>query len=112
MIDGAKASLSANFNVDPSISDAIFGIVVYGAAIISIFYFLVPFKWYLRVFKGKAYADNYKHYLHSINRDLDDATDIIYYLKEENLGKTSSVYFDKTILMEKLKRFNIKHKGE
>jgi hypothetical protein len=44
MIDNAKSSLSASFGVDPAISDTIFGIIVYGAAVISIFYFLVPFK--------------------------------------------------------------------
>jgi simple sugar transport system permease protein len=44
MIDGSKVALQTSLGVDPSISDCIFGIVVYGAAIISIFYYLVPFK--------------------------------------------------------------------
>jgi simple sugar transport system permease protein len=44
MIDGSKSFISATYGVDPTISDTIFGIVVYGSAIISIFTFLVPFK--------------------------------------------------------------------
>jgi ABC-type uncharacterized transport system permease subunit len=44
MIDSSKAAFSVYLNVDPSITDMIFGIVVYGAAVISIFYFLIPYK--------------------------------------------------------------------
>jgi hypothetical protein len=42
MIDGSKSEIS--HLVDPHISDLMFGVVVYGAAIISFFYYVVPFK--------------------------------------------------------------------
>jgi hypothetical protein len=44
MIDGAKANISQIYGVDHSISDLMFGIIVYGAAIISFFYYVVPFR--------------------------------------------------------------------
>lgn len=112
MIDGSKSALSTMYGVDPSISDAIFGIIVYGAAIISIFYFLVPFRWFIRIFKGKTYADNYQHYVNHINQHADDASSIIYYLKEKSLGKISNDYFDQKLLNEKMKQFNIRTSGK
>jgi ABC-type uncharacterized transport system permease subunit len=42
MIDSSKAEIS--LIVDPHISDLMFGIVVYGSAIIAFFYHVVPFK--------------------------------------------------------------------
>jgi simple sugar transport system permease protein len=108
MIDGTKAALSTNYGIDPSISDAIFGIIVYGAAVISIFYFLVPFKWYLRIFRGKVYADNYQNYINSVNQDLDDASTTIYYLKHKNLSPDSDYCFDQQFLVAKMKKFGIR----
>jgi simple sugar transport system permease protein len=43
MIDASKAAL-IDLSIQPAMTDAIFGIVVYGAAVISLFYFIVPFK--------------------------------------------------------------------
>jgi simple sugar transport system permease protein len=43
MIDASKVAL-IGLNIQPAMTDAIFGIVVYGAAIISLFYFIVPFR--------------------------------------------------------------------
>jgi ABC-type uncharacterized transport system permease subunit len=47
MIDGAKGAIQSVCHVDPAISDLIFGIVVYGAAVVMIFYYIVPYTWYL-----------------------------------------------------------------
>jgi simple sugar transport system permease protein len=44
MIDGSKADIQGILSVDHSISDLMFGVVVYGAAIISFFYYVVPFR--------------------------------------------------------------------
>jgi hypothetical protein len=108
MIDGAKSSLSVEYGIDPAISDAIFGTIVYGAAIISIFYFLVPYKWYVRIFKGKAYADNYQNYINAMNKNLDDANSVIYYLKLMCLNKPIDNHFDQHLINERLKQFQIK----
>jgi simple sugar transport system permease protein len=107
MIDSSKVSLQTLYGVDPAVADTIFGIVVYGAAIISIFYFLVPYKWYLRIFKGKAYANNYAQYVDNINQDLDDATSIIHYLHHQNLDQNYLNSINKDSLKLRMKKFNI-----
>jgi hypothetical protein len=105
MIDGSKGGLSVNLGIDPSISDAIFGIVVYGAAVISIFYFLVPYQWYLRIFKGKVFANNYQQYINRINHYLDDAQSAIHYLKQRVNHKKNIE--DHELILARLKEFKI-----
>jgi predicted nucleic acid-binding Zn-ribbon protein len=71
-------------------TDAIFGIVVYGAAVISLFYFIVPFKWYLRIFKGKAYTDHYDKYVDHVMSEINRANSALYYLHKIHKMKFQS----------------------
>ncbi|MDR0740011.1 MAG: ABC transporter permease [Mycoplasmataceae bacterium] len=109
MIDGSKVALQTSLGVDPSISDCIFGIVVYGAAIISIFYYLVPFKWYLRIFKGKIYADNYAHYVNNVNKDLDDAVSLIHSVQQK---KNISVHNSRKKIYKAFAKLRVTRKKE
>ncbi|GHU33047.1 hypothetical protein FACS1894166_07640 [Bacilli bacterium] len=44
MIDSAKGTLQVVCQIDTAISDLMFAIIVYGAAIVAIFYYFVPYR--------------------------------------------------------------------
>jgi hypothetical protein len=59
-----------------------FGIVVYGTAVISVFYYLVPFRWYLLICRGKNYADGHQKYERYAMQILSDASNDFYAFKK------------------------------
>jgi simple sugar transport system permease protein len=42
MVQNAKASIQSAYAVDPAIADLMFGVIVYGAAAISLIYYFKP----------------------------------------------------------------------
>jgi simple sugar transport system permease protein len=42
MVDNAKATIQSAYSVDPAIADLMFGVIVYGAAAISLIYYFKP----------------------------------------------------------------------
>jgi hypothetical protein len=64
----------------------------------------------LRIFKGKAYADNYQHYINHVNQEIDDATSLLHYLKQQSIHNSNNDnnYFDEKQLKIRLKKFNLR----
>jgi hypothetical protein len=102
MIDSAKASMSVNLGVDSHISDLIFGIVVYGSAIVAIFYYIVPFKWYQKLFKGKKYVEKYTAYSYDVLKEIEDVDNVLYFIKKRQKNNIDNFGLEKE-MFEKYK---------
>lgn len=80
MVESSKASISG-LGIDGQITNLIFGIIVYGAAAIALFYWFKPWLWLIRLFKGKEYLKNYKDYVINVQNELQDTSDALNYLR-------------------------------
>ena len=77
MIDTSKSSISAVCGVDPNIAQLMFGVIVYGAAIISAFYFFTPWVWLKQLLYGKNTKKAYQEYNEDIRKHLSNCNNTI-----------------------------------
>lgn len=90
MIQGAKANISQVCGVDIAIADLMFGIIVYGSAIITIFYWFKPWIWIKRIFMGKTKVKRYDDFIKQNQSNIDDLNDKEFLLK--NYYKLLKIY--------------------
>ncbi len=77
MIETAKSSIAQSCGVDSYISDLMFGIIVYGAAIVSLLYYVQPWKWFMKNhFKNKQVS--YEEYTFDIETQISEYSDAIF----------------------------------
>ena len=77
MIDISKSSMQAVCGVDPNIAQLMFGVIVYGAAIISAFYFFTPWVWFKQLFYGPNAKKAYQEYNEDIRKHLSNCNNTI-----------------------------------
>ena len=77
MIDSAKASISANCAVDPNIAQLMFGVIVYGAAVITAFYFFTPWVWLKQLFYGREAKKAYQEFNEDIRTHLSNCNNTL-----------------------------------
>lgn len=82
MIDTSKATISQVCSVDPNVTNLMFGIVVYGAAIITVFYRFTPILWVRKWLHWKNGDKIYSQYLENLQDNIKLASDHTYYLKK------------------------------
>lgn len=80
MIDTSRAALSG-IGIDGSINDLIFGIVVYGSAIISFFLLMRPWEWMIYLFRGKKYFLAHREYVATMQQHITDVRSAMFNLK-------------------------------
>ena len=101
MVQNAKASIQSAYSVDPAIADLMFGVIVYGAAAISLIYYFKPWIWMRKVVDGKKNAVDYRSYSHHLANKIEESRGAIYF--------TNDIYhINKQVehLNKKLDRFN------
>ena len=80
MVENAKPAIQSLL-VDPAVTDLMFGVIVYGAAIISLMYYFKPWIWLRKLFDGKNNENNYHRYVNEQNKNIDDVKSTIYTIK-------------------------------
>lgn len=78
MVQNAKSTIQTELLVDPVIADLMFGIIVYGAAIISLMYYFKPWIWIRKIFDGRRNEANYNKFIHDQGDNIDNAVSTIY----------------------------------
>lgn len=78
MVENAKATIQSTYSVDPAISDLMFGVIVYGAAAISLIYYFKPWIWLRKVVDGKKNEVDYNSYSHHLTNKLEESQAAIY----------------------------------
>ncbi len=78
MVENAKVPIQNDYLVDPAVANLMFGVIVYGAAIISLMYYFKPWIWLRKLFDGKNNENNYYRYVNEQNKNIDDAKSAIY----------------------------------
>lgn len=78
MVQNAKSTIQTELLVDPVITDLMFGIIVYGAAIISLMYYFKPWIWIRKIFDGRRNEANYNKFIHDQGDNIDNAVSTIY----------------------------------
>ena len=78
MVENAKATIQSAYSVDPAISDLMFGVIVYGAAAISLIYYFKPWIWLRKVVDGKKNEMDYRSYSHHLTNKLEESQGAIY----------------------------------
>lgn len=78
MVQNAKSTIQTELLVDPVITDLMFGIIVYGAAIISLMYYFKPWIWIRKLFDGRKNEENYNKFVHNQSYNIDNAVSAIY----------------------------------
>lgn len=81
MVQNAKSTIQTELLVDPVITDLMFGIIVYGAAIISLMYYFKPWIWIRKLFDGKRNETSYNKFVHDQGDNIDNVISTIYTLK-------------------------------
>ena len=81
MVDVAKAGMQQQLNIQPTITDLLFGIIVYGSATISIFYLFKPWIWFLNWKNNKNNYTNYLNYNTSREKTINETKELIHTLK-------------------------------
>ena len=79
MVDNAKATIQSAHSVDPAIADLMFGVVVYGAAVISLIYYFKPWIWLRKIVDGKKNEAEYRSYSHHLTNKLEESWGAIYF---------------------------------
>ena len=77
MIDISKSSMSTFCGVDPNIAQLMFGVIVYGAAIIAFFYYFTPWVWLKQIFYGENAKKAYQDYNEDIRKHLSNCNNTI-----------------------------------
>ncbi len=81
MVYEAKASIGVVLNIDSTITDLMFGIIVYGAAILTVFYFFRPYLWLKRTYYTKLGVQSYEDYVNSLELQTSQSSDELRYFK-------------------------------
>ena len=81
MVENAKSTIQAECLVDPVIADLMFGIIVYGAAIISLAYYFKPWIWLRKLFDGRNNENIYSKYQNDQAANVEYANSTIYLIK-------------------------------
>ena len=81
MVQSAKSTIQTDLFVDPFAIDLMFGIIVYGAAIISLVYYFKPWIWLRKIFDGKNNEANYNKLIHDQGQNIDNVISTIYTVK-------------------------------
>ena len=78
MVENANSAIQHDFLVDPVVVNLMFGVIVYGAAIISLMYYFKPWIWLRKLIDGKNNENNYHRYVNDQNKNIDDVKSTIY----------------------------------
>ena len=97
MIQNSKSSIQQICGVDPNIADLMFGIIVYGAAIVSLFFLIKPWIWYKKIRYGKQSAVLYITHLGDIEKEMEKASTAIFYVKHIHKMLNKSYILSKKI---------------
>ncbi len=81
MIENAKSTIQAECSVDPVVADLMFGVIVYGAAIISLVYYFRPWIWLRKLFDGKNNENNYYKYQNDQAANIEHINSTIYVIR-------------------------------
>ncbi len=105
MIETAKSSIAQSCGVDAYITDLMFGIIVYGAAVVSLLYYIKPWRWIMKLcFKNKNMS--YEEYTFNVESQINEYTDAISLIKKKywnNIFKRKPVWYYKNKILLKLK---------
>ncbi|WEK83222.1 MAG: ABC transporter permease [Mycoplasma sp.] len=71
MVEQSKQLIQTTATVSDVFAGLIFGIIVYGAAIIAVFIYFKPYIWLKIVLNGKRGGKNYEDYVNAVRQDLD-----------------------------------------
>ncbi len=102
MIETAKSDIAQVCAVDSNITDLMFGIIVYGAAVVSLLYYVKPWQWIMKqVYKHKKI--DYDEYAFNVENQINEYLDAISLIKKKckNLkkgNKDTTWYYPNRIL--------------
>jgi simple sugar transport system permease protein len=78
LIDASKSSLISVCGIDPAMSQLMFGVIIYGAALVVVLYKFRPFYLIQKFIRGKEYSHNYQKYELLMTKELNHISDLLY----------------------------------
>ncbi len=82
MVETAKASIAQECAIDSHITDLMFGIIVYGAAIVSLFYYVKPWKWTMK-FAYRKNKISYDEHEFNVENQINEYADAIFLINKK-----------------------------
>lgn len=105
MIDTSKSQIAQACGVDSNITDLMFGIIVYGAAIVSLLYYLKPWRLLIKHLKKYQHLTiPYEEYEFNVQNQINEYLDAKYLINKKYLDslfhKDQEGYYENNILTQ------------
>lgn len=97
IIENAKGNINVTLGINIAFTNLMFGIIVYGAAIISIFSSVTPYLWLKNIFSGAKAGKNYQNYVHEIQKLVDETSTHLFTFKHVHKLLKEQVKLNKKI---------------